>query len=152
MSRHERFGVRDRLLALVISLGGLSFTPHSSIASDLPDFVLVDIFLGRSSGSPDSSYLGATIRNDGANFRGQVSVTCDFACRGYSRRYVGGLTLENGLDNGREVNLSNRNPLNLESCFFVSRRSFTCHIDKNDSIIELNEDNNSLSKELLTGR
>ena len=154
MERFLRSGRSNRMATLAIAMGLLSYPTGTSIGADLPDFVLVDIFLAPQppQASQDTIYLGTTIRNDGADFRAEISVVCDFDCRGYSRRYIGGLKLPNGLAQRREVTLGDRTPLDIDGCFFVSQRNFTCSVDKSNRIAESDETNNSMSKTLFTGR
>ena len=122
-----------------------------TLAEDLPDLIVSDIILAPPpQGREDQEviYIGAIIRNLGADCDKKISIACDFACRGDSRRYIGGMTLVS-LARGSESVVGERSPVDLSECFFASRRKVTCTVDHNRKIEEANEGNNSMTKSLL---
>lgn len=138
-----------------IVCGVLGLLVNPALAADLPDLKVNDIFLAPSlPGYEDQDviFFGTVVGNEGASFRGEVSVVCSFSCRGHSQRYVGGMKVLNGIPSRGQVVLGEKTPLEIGDCYFDSRREFTCSVDETDAIQETDETNNSLSKLLTTGR
>lgn len=68
---------------------------------------------------------------------------CQFTCSN-SMTYFSGMKVENGLGGNAE--------LHLGGCSFTDRREFTCTVDADGLVDEINENNNTLTETLLTGR
>jgi len=124
-------------------------------AQELPDLVISKIFVASTPKrfeNEDVVFVGTTVRNQGSDVRGEISVSCSFACRGDSQRFFSTVQLLNGLASQDEANVFDKTPLDMNGCFFSSKRQFTCMVDESDSVEEFDEANNSLSKMLSTGK
>lgn len=136
-------------VAMVASVFGILVS--EALADDLPDLVVSDIVLApppQGYENQEVIFIAATIRNLGADCDKEISIACDFACRGDSRRYIGGMKLA-FLARGSEAVVGDRSPVELSDCFFSSRLKFTCTVDHNRKVAETEEGNNSLTKSLL---
>ncbi len=142
-----------RIIGIVFGI--LMFLLNRTLGADLPDLKVNDIFLAPSLPgyeNEDVIFFGTVISNEGANFRGKVSVVCSFSCRGHSQKYIGGMKVQNGIPSRGQVTLGEKSPLDIGDCYFNSRRLFTCSVDDGNIIREIDETNNSLSKTLPTGK
>ncbi len=117
---------------------------------NLPDLVILDITL-RKTNDPEFVIINTVVRNNGASSGAGFIVGCQFACSN-SMTYFSGMKVENGLSSNQEVTLGGNAELHLGGCSFTDRREFTCTVDADGLVNEINENNNTLTETLLTGR
>lgn len=128
--------------------------PPPPSSSDLPDLILTDIIFKPKPagyGYEDDIIINTVVRNNGVDTQQGFVVWCSFSCDG-NQTYFSGMQVTNGLGSQQEITLGDDTLLSLSSCSFQSQREFSCTVDSDNFVEEVDESNNTWAEILLTGR